>query len=144
MSNRSYFKFWNADEDSNQELILVSDLHPKVVITYLEHYFDSRKVLVLDGYCSLKQPFFWKTALVETLKQKEVDIIKVFGDYFNYRLDDGTLYFHSETILFANDSSLALYVQKLLFSIGIKAFFQVLFLMKNGFPAFLVFKMQSG
>ena len=123
LGNRSYFKFWNADVDSSQELILVSDLHPKLVISYLDQFFENRKVLVLDGYSSLKQPFFWKASLVQTLKEKCVEVIKAFGNYSNDRFKDSDLYFHSETILCSNDPNLAIYIQKLLSSVGVKAFY---------------------
>jgi hypothetical protein len=123
LSNRSYFKFWNSEEDSNQELILVSDLHPKTVMTYLEQFFKNKKVILLDGYSSLKQPFFWRSTLVQSLKEKGIEIIKAFGNYSNDRFTDSDLYFHSETILCSNDSGLAVCIQKLLFSIGVKAFY---------------------
>lgn len=123
LSYRSYFKFWKANQDSNQELILVSDLHPKVTITYLDQFFENKKVLILDSYSSMEQPFYWRPSLIETLKEKNVEVIKAFGNYSNDRFNDSDLYFHSETILCSNDSNLANCIQKLLFSIGIKAFY---------------------
>ena len=86
-------------------------------------FFENKKVLILDSYSSMEQPFYWRPSLIETLKEKNVEVIKAFGNYSNDRFNDSDLYFHSETILCSNDSNLAVHIQKLLFSIGVKAFY---------------------
>ena len=86
-------------------------------------FFENKKVLILDSYSSMEQPFYWRPSLIETLKEKNVEVIKAFGNYSNDRFNDSDLYFHSETILCSNDPNLAIYIQKLLSSVGVKAFY---------------------
>ena len=50
-------------------------------------------------------------------------LIRAFGNYSKARQEDGSLYFHSETIFCTPYTEIAQKFQKLLFSIGIKAFF---------------------
>jgi hypothetical protein len=123
LANRMFFSILNPATIQEQELILFSDTDPKLVWNYIQHVFKNKKVFFISYFDFGKKGSSWSKGFLKDLENNEVFFIRAFGNYSKVRLEDGSLYFHSETIFCTSNSEIAQKFQKLLFSIGIKAFY---------------------
>ncbi len=123
LANRMYFSILNPATIQEKELILFSDTDPKLVWNYIQHVFKKKKIFFISYFDFGKKGSSWDRGYLQELENNEVFLIRAFGNYSKARQEDGSLYFHSETIFCTSHSEIAQKFQKLLFSIGIKAFY---------------------
>jgi hypothetical protein len=123
LANRMYFSILNPASIQEKEFILFSDTDPKLVWNYIQHVFKKKKIFFISYFDFGKKGSSWDRGFLQELENNEVFLIRAFGNYSKARQEDGSLYFHSETIFCTPYTEIAQKFQKLLFSIGIKAFF---------------------
>lgn len=122
LATRMYFPVVDPQSIEGDEIILFSDSPPQLIFENIDTYFKGKKVLFFSYY-PVNRPINWSKIDLVSLESAQIFVIRSFGNYSASRLESGSLYFHSETIFCTNKDEIAIQAQKILFSIGIKAFY---------------------
>ena len=123
LATRMYFSTLDLKRVEAEELIIFSDSDPKLVFETIRNVFSGKKILLFSYFPYSANQVKWLRSEVQGLEDRGIYLIRSFGNYSKSKIENGSLYFHSETIFCTNSIEVASQAQKILFSIGIKAFY---------------------